>query len=149
MFRSFLAHLYEMDNEPLSDITRDTEEICQGIFLAARAREISVSDVVVYMHMRTVRRLLQNSVVCVKDINRRDIKDKDQANAYLWMILQPYISINQFALATMTEQDRSKFLYIANQLPRSRRFADTFNIDIKSLNYLLPQQLLKLYVTSL
>lgn len=148
LFRSFLAHLYEMDNEPLSDITKDTETICRNIFLAAKDGKISSKDVVVYMSMRTVRRLLQNSAECVENINRLEMKNKAQGNAYLWMIIQPFISIDQFSLATMTEQERKKFYYVIAQLPKSRKFADTFDINIKALNYLLPQQLLKIYVSS-
>lgn len=149
LFRTFLAHLHEMDNEPLSDITHDTEQICRNIFMYTREGGIPSQDAVVYMSMRTGRRLLQNSVECVKEINRLHVKDKATANAYLWMIIQPFLSIDQLSLATMTEQERSQFLYIATQLPKSRRFAENFGIDIKSLNYLLPQQILKLYVSSL
>lgn len=86
-----------MDNEPLSDITKDTETICRNIFLAAKDGKISSKDVVVYMSMRTVRRLLQNSAECVENINRLEMKNKAQGNAYLWMIIQPFISIDQFS----------------------------------------------------
>ena len=149
LFRSFLAHLYEMDNEPLSDITKNTEQICRNIFLAAKNGKISSKDVVVYMSMRTVRRLLQNSAECVENINRLEMKNKAQGNAYLWMIIQPFISIDQFSLATMTAQERQKFNYVVTQLPKSKKFAETFDINLKALNYLLPQQLLKIYVSSL
>ena len=60
--------------------------------------------------MRTVRRLLQNSVECVDNINSREMKTKAQGNAYIWMIIQPFISIDQFSLATMTPLERSKSL---------------------------------------
>lgn len=149
LFRTFLAHLYEMDNEPLADITRNTEQICTNIFEAAQNGKIPSRDAVVYMSMRTVRRLLQNSAECVDNISRLDMKDEAQGNAYLWMIIQPFISIDRLSFATMTSQDRKRFDYIAEQLPKSRRFADTFDIDLKALNYLLPQQLLKIYVLSL
>jgi hypothetical protein len=148
-FRSFLAHLYEMDNEPISDITRDTEIICRSIFLSAREGKISARDAMVYMSMRTVRRLLQNSVVCVTSINNQQIKNKAQGNAYVWMIIQPFISIDQFSIATLTPAEKSNFNYIVNQLPKSVKFAKTFDIDQRSLNYLLPQQLLKFYILSL
>lgn len=149
MFRTFLAHLYEMDGEPLADISRDTETICRGIFLASRDGRIPSKDAVVYMSMRTVRRLLQNSAECVENISRLEMKDKAQGNAYLWMIIQPFVSIDPFLFATMTAQERSRFDYIVTQLPKSRRFADTFDINLQALNYLLPQQLLKLYVLSI
>ncbi len=148
-FRSFLAHLYEMDNEPLSDITKGTGEICKKIFVASREGKIPPKDVMVYMSMRTVRRLLQNAVVCINDINRVDMKDKAQGNAYLWMIIQPFISIDQFALATLTPAERSNFNYIIAQIPKSTRFAKSFDIKQQALNYLLPQQLLKIYILSI
>lgn len=149
MFRSFLAHLYEMDNEPLSDITQETEKICRNIFIAARDGKIPARDVMVYMSMRTVRRLLQNSNVCIADINNQKMRSKAQGNAYLWMIIQPFISIDQFSIATITPQEQSNFNHIISQLPKSVKFAKTFDIDQRALNYLLPQQLLKMYVLSL
>lgn len=99
--------------------------------------------------MRTVRRLLQNSVECVNNINSLEMKTKAQGNAYIWMIIQPFISIDQFSLATMTPLERSKFNYIITNLPKSKRFAQVFDIKQRELNYLLPQQLLKIYVLSL
>ena len=44
---------------------------------------------------------------------------------------------------------RNRLDYISTQLPKSRRFADTFDINLQALNYLLPQQLLKIYVLSI
>ena len=85
MFRTFLHHLYEMDDEPLADISRNTEAICRNIFIAAREGRIPSKDAIVYMSMRTVRRLLQNSAECVENINRLQMKGKAQGNAYLWM----------------------------------------------------------------
>ena len=149
IFRSFLEHIYEMDNEPLSDITQETESICRNIFIAARDGEISARDAMVFMSMRTVRRLLQNSTACIYDINNQQMKSKAQGNAYLWMIIQPFISIDQFSIATLTPQEHSNFNYIISQLPKSVKFAKTFDIDQRALNYLLPQQLLKMYVLTL
>ena len=71
------------------------------------------------MSMRTVRRLLQNSAECVENINRLEMKGKSQSNAYLWMIIQPFVSIDPFLLATMTPQERSRFEYIVTQLLKS------------------------------
>ena len=138
-----------MDKEPLADITKDTETICRDIFISARNGNIAANDVVVYMSMRTVRRHLQNSVECVNNINSLEMKTKAQGNAYIWMIIQPFISIDQFSLATMTPLERSKFNYIITNLPKSKRFAQVFDIKQRELNYLLPQQLLKIYVLSL
>ena len=149
IFRSFLSQLYDMDKEPLADITQETESICRNIFIAAKEGKIKARDAMVYMSMRTVRRLLQNSTACISDINHQQMKSKAQGNAYLWMIIQPFISIDQFSIATLTPQERSQFNYVISQLPKSTKFAKTFDIDQRALNYLLPQQLLKMYVLTL
>lgn len=149
LFRSFLSRLYEMDNEPLSDITMDTETICREIFIAAKNGKIPAREAVIYMSMRTVRRLLQNSTVCITDINKQQMKSKEQGNAYLWMIIQPFISIDQLSIVMLTPNDHGHFSYIMSQLPKSVKFARTFNIDQRALNYLLPQQLLKMYLLTL
>ena len=44
-FRSFLSKLYDMEGEPLSEITKNTEAICKNIFIAAREGRISARDV--------------------------------------------------------------------------------------------------------
>lgn len=77
------------------------------------------------------------------------MKSKEQSNAYLWMIIQPFISIDQLSIVTLTTNDHGHFCYIMSQLPKSVKFARTFNIEQRALNYLLPQQLLKMYVLTL
>lgn len=148
-FRSFLTHLYELDGDNISDITESTERICQQIFINARDGKLDKKQVVTFMSMRTVRRLLQNSTVCVKDIAHRKMRSEVQANAYLWMIIQPFMNIDQLAIAMITPEGRKELGYIADQLPKSTEFAKAFNIDQKSLSYLLPQQLLKMYIMTL
>ena len=149
MFRSFLLHLHEMENEPVADITYSTEAICRNIFTSARNGNIEPRDAVVYMTMRTVRRLLQNSAVCMTNMDKQNIKDSAQGNAYVWMIIQPFISLDEFAIATLTPAEKSNFNSIISQLTKSRHFAKAFNIEHSSLSYLLPQQLLKIYILSL
>lgn len=148
-FRTFLEHLYELDDDHISDITKRTEQLCTQIFREARKGNISPKAALTYMSMRTVRRLLQNSTVCVNDIKHKKMKSELQANAYLWMIIQPFMSIDQFAIATITPEERQNFKYIAEQLPKSTVFSKTFKIDQRALSYLLPQQLLKMYIQTL
>lgn len=148
-FRTFLAHLYEFDGERISDITQSTQRLCHSIYMDAREGKMDKKMVVTYMSMRTVRRLLQNSTVCVNDISHKRMRSDIQANAYLWMIIQPFISIDQMAIAMITPEGRENLTYIAEQLPKSTSFARAFNIDQRSLSYLLPQQLLKMYVLTL
>ena len=149
LFKSFLEHLIEIDNDPVADITRMTENICRNIFINAKNGKIPAKDAIIYMSMRTGRRLLQNSAVCVKDINTVKMNSKAQGNAYLWMIIQPFISIDQLSIVTLTEREKNTFKYIQEELPKSSAFAKSFNIEQRALTYLLPQQLIKMYILSL
>ena len=100
------------------------------------------------MSMRTARRLLQNSLRCIDNINHLPMQNSLQRNAYLWMIIQPYISIDNLTIASLTEAEKSNLREISSQLSKSKNFAKAFDIELQSLNYLLPQQFLKLYILS-
>ena len=60
------------------------------------------SEVVILLAMRNNRRLLQNAEACLESLHRLHRVDDGQATAYLWMILQPWISLDGFAYALMT-----------------------------------------------
>lgn len=57
IFRTFLEHFSNLAGENLSDIMQDTEKCCSQIFLAAEEKELPYRDAVIYMTMRTNRRL--------------------------------------------------------------------------------------------
>lgn len=137
-----------MGNDSLSDITYMTEDVCAKIFLAASVRKIKARDAIAIMSMRTARRLLQNSLRCIDNINHLPMQNSLQRNAYLWMIIQPYISIDNLTIASLTEAEKSNLREISSQLSKSQNFAKAFDIELQSLNYLLPQQFLKLYILS-
>lgn len=148
-FRSYLEHLPEMQQESVADITENTKKACSLVFTASKEGKIPPKEALVYMSMRTARRLIQNSIVCVNGIEDKTMKDPSQINAYLWMIVQPFISIDDFGIATMSAEERLQLMDIAGYLPGSIKFARSFNVDQRMLNYLLPQQLLKIYIDSL
>ena len=137
-----------MVNDSLSDITYMTEKVCAKIFVAASVQKINPREAIAIMSMRTSRRLLQNSLRCIDNLNHLPMKNSAQKNAYLWMIIQPYISIDNLTIATLTEGEKSNLREISSLLSKSKNFAEAFDMNLQSLNYLLPQQLLKLYVLS-
>ena len=70
VFRTFMAHLHSFGKVNMSDITRDTEKCCVRIFLAAGRQEITYKEAMIYMTMRTNRRLILNVETCLDDIHR-------------------------------------------------------------------------------
>ena len=122
-FRSFLLHLSTLStgNIPLDDITKKTGEVMHGI-ISLSADEYPVfgkSEVVILLAMRNNRRLLQNAEACLESLHRLHRVDDGQATAYLWMILQPWISLDGFAYALMDEEQMRTMEKLAERTPKA------------------------------
>lgn len=148
LFRSFLAHLNEMSDKGVMEIIKDTDTICNNIFVASNKGLITPIETMVYMSIRTARRLLLNSQTCIDNINSGNFSIQ-QGDAYKWMILQPFISIDQFSMATMTSRDNIRFHIIADELDNSEILAKSFGMAHDSLNKQISDQIIKLYILSL
>ena len=90
----------------MADITRDTEKCCSEVFLAAGRKEITYKEALIYMALRADRRLIQNVRTCLDDIHRGEIATPEQAHAYIWMILQPYASLETLRKILSSENNR-------------------------------------------
>lgn len=117
VFRGFLTHLHELGGSDVADIARDTERCCSQVFLAAGRGEIAWRDAMLFLAMRTGRRLIQNAHTCIDDIRNRRVETPQQACAYIWMLLQPYASMDGLCLALLSPQDRERLAGIAAQTP--------------------------------
>ena len=71
VFRGFLTHLHELGSSDVADIACDTERCCSQVFLAAGRGEIAWRDAMLFLAMRTGRRLIQNAHTCIDDIRNR------------------------------------------------------------------------------
>ena len=142
-FRSFLLHLPSLSsgNTPLDGITRNTEEVMSGIIgLADKERSVfGKSEVVILLAMRNNRRLLQNAEACVDRLPRLRLTDNGQAAAYLWMILQPWISFDSFAYALMDGEQLRTMEKLAERTPQAlaKLKGIDFPLDIEGLPALL------------
>ncbi len=115
LFRSFLQHLHELGNDSITDITCKTEEISLSISQAVNDSCINQEDALVYMAIRTNRRLIQNAQQCIDDVKRKRIDTKEQAQAYIWMMLQPYSSIDGFGISMLPDSDRAALYKVAGE----------------------------------
>ncbi|WP_418634582.1 hypothetical protein [Segatella sp.] len=121
VYRAFLSRLPDFDGENLSDITHDTERCCAQIFLAAERNDITYRNAMIYLAMRTNRRLIQNVRTCIDDICNQKVKTPAQAQAYIWMLLQPYSSLDGFCLALLSAEEREQLDMLASQTPDAFR----------------------------
>lgn len=117
LFRAFLTHLHELDGENTADITRDTERCCSQLFLAAERKEITYREAMLFLAMRTNRRQLQNMRTCLDDVRDRKVKTPAQAQAYIWMLVQPYTSLDGFCMTLLSDEERRQLDRMAAQTP--------------------------------
>lgn len=115
IFRAFLPCLHNLDGTNIADITRDTEKCCSQVLLAAGRNEIPCREAVVYLAMRTNRRLILNMRACINDIAQKRIKTADQAHACIWMLLQPYVSLDSFCMAVLSPEEQEELDRLAAQ----------------------------------
>lgn len=148
-FRSFLGHLPTLGDIPLakvrdgsSALMKEMIGLCQG-----DKPSFTTSEVVILLTMRNNRRLLQNALQCVNDINNRKVKGGDQSAAYLWMLLQPWVSFDGFALSLMSDAQTGTLRTLAAETPKCivRLGKPQFPIDTDEL----PSLLIKTTITNL
>lgn len=145
-FRLFLYHLSSWGDMSLTDIKTKTEQQTQHIFESSSRQQpiMSKSEIVVLMTMRNNRRLLQNANTCVTDVHKLSFKDSNQATAYLWMLLQPWLSIDGFSYTLLSQEEKESLGKLAAEMPQafSKFEAGRFPIDLNDL----PSLLIKAYL---
>ena len=117
VYRAFLSRLPDFGDVNLSDITHDTEQCCVEVFHAAERNDITYRDAMIYLAMRTNRRLIQNAQTCIDNIHDKKVRTPTQAQAYIWMILQPYSSLDGFRMVLLSPEERKHIDTLAMQTP--------------------------------
>ena len=149
MFRTFMVRLHSFSGISMADITRDTEKCYAQVFLAAERQEITYKKVMIYTAMRTNRRLIQSVQACLDDVHRGKITTPKQAHAYIWMILQPYASLDGFCIALLSDREKESLYRLAGQIPGVfsvlKEVMNTENGRLEEL----PGMLLEIFIASL
>ena len=145
-FKGFLSNMHKLSSHSLSEITHSTEEVCALIYQNSGTPELTSKDAVIYMAMRTNQRLLLNAQVCIKDVKGGRAKQATQYSAYIWMVSQPFVLIDDFGLALLTESQMATFKHVAQDAqPTINKLNARLNTKEKSAFVPL---LLKLYISN-
>ena len=149
LFRSFLSHLPELADADLSAITRDTEKCCLSVFQSAEDGKISYRDALIYTARRTNRRIILNALACRNDINQGNVKTEAQARVYVWMLLQPYVALDGFSMAVLSDMERTTLHAVADRTPQMiAKLNKTAGTDSDQWQ-VLPGVLIKIMLTSI
>jgi len=149
LFRRYLYHLGELMGESMTQLTFETDSICRGVFNAPSIDGLTQGEVMANMAVRTGRRLLQNARAACDCLSHDKDMEPDKSAALVWMAVQPFISIDSFTLALMTEEQIHELHEIAVMIPGFAEQKDLLDDNIRRLVSNLPSQILKLYITRL
>lgn len=148
LFRTFITRWHALGETNVSDITRDTEKCCAQIFLAAARKEITYKEAIIYTAMRTDRRVIQSVRTCLDDIRRGEITTPAQAHACIWMMLQPYASLDGCCMTLLSDGDRQTLYGIAEKTPEAfRTLKKILSTETGRLDE-LPGMLMEIFITT-
>ena len=149
LFRTFLSHLHEMSDVSVSHITSGTEDVCKMIAQSSRKGNLPTRDAVAYMAARTSRRIIANAQTCIADIKSGKVTSAEQRTAYFWMILQPFLSIDDFGIAMLSENQRKELVQLTIDASGTIAcLSRSLQMD-KNMTDGLPDMFIKLYISSL
>ena len=152
-FRSLLMNLKDIPQSRLQIITDETAKIFDNLY---SQKNNGINErVMLYLTMRFNRRIIQNAEVCRNDINKQIELTEQQANNYRWMIIQPFMAIDNNAMSALTEKQIQILSEMAGELPRLLTYIDGKDYDnspkeeTEKLTGILSEYFLKSYLKSI
>ena len=133
-FRSLMLFLPQVTQEQLEIITQETATLFDNLYRNASADPENAvnSRIMMYLSMRFNRRIVQNAMAVQRDIEKEVRLTEKQTANYRWMIIQPFLSIDNYAMATITEEQEECLNSIAEKLPRTLSSLDGKDYDKSS-----------------
>ncbi len=148
-FKAFLQYLPDFADSNIADITKYTEQCCVQILRAADHKELSHKDAMIYLAMRTNLRLLRNAQVAIGDLKSGKVKSEETLHAYLLMMVQPFMSMDDLSVSVLSEKDKSDYYKLADALPKEMDgLAKRLHLDKKRMAD-MPMLMMKIYITRL
>ena len=116
-FRSMLQFLPTIPQEKLQRFTEETALICNSFYTSGDKSFAPVEEITAYMTMRYNRRILQNADACRTHLMNGVKLNKTVAQNYRWMLLQPFFSIDEMSMATLSSSQQQLLHDIAQDMP--------------------------------
>lgn len=152
-FRSLMAYLSEAGQNDLALITGKTSRLFDDLYgrVSAGGNSTVSERMSLFLTMRFNRRIIQNAEACMKDIHGKKRLSDQQKDSYRWMLIQPFMSIDSYSMASLTDRQEKALLYLADELPSLFACLDnTPNSDkeLQKLNEVLSDFFLSSYLKS-
>lgn len=152
-FRSLLAFLTEVPQEQMQYLTVRTSKIFESLYSIVGKNSDSMNDrIMLYLTMRFNRRIIQNAYTCRDGILKNVKLNQQQKADYRWMLIQPYLTLDSYAVATMTKEQTKSLITLSEELPSLLSRLDdkkSTKESQKNLEKVLATYFLKQYLTTL
>lgn len=117
-FRSLMMHLSEVSNDHLQQLTDATSKVYDGLYDSVGKKADDVNDrTMLYLTMRYNRRIIQNAAACKEDIENGKQLDRIQRANYRYMLIQPFIAIDDYSTSVLTKEQKKELLEISKNIP--------------------------------
>lgn len=152
-FRSLMAYLPQIEQEELQYITNRTSSIFETVTknIARKSNEEQSNRIRTFLNIRFNRRIVGNAMVCRADILTNKKLDETQKMNYRWMLIQPLLSIDNSAMAYITDKQEDDLKQLVNDLPVLLLKLDGTKLNAdeeKKLSSILTDYLLKSYINA-
>lgn len=117
-FRSLMRYLNAMPQGRLQDLTDKTAKVFDNIYSNIGYKNNGGNKrAMLYLTMRFNRRIIQNALACQTDIeNNIKLNNAQKAN-YRWMLIQPYLALDSYSVATLTDDQKKSLMDLSSKLP--------------------------------
>lgn len=101
------------------------------------------------------RRIIQSAESCRNDINAKKPLTAKQGANYRWLLIQPFLALDNYATAALTEQQIQTLTQLAEELPRLLAYVDGKDYEhspkeeTDKLSTVLSEYFLKSYLKSI
>lgn len=124
-FRSLMVYLKQVPQSVLQDLTQKTSKIYNDMYSRVGIKKDSINDeTMLYLTLRFNRRILQNAETCKTDIEKGAVLDTQAKGNYRWMLIQPFVTIDNYSFACLTDGQSKQIMELAKNLPEYLTYLD-------------------------
>ncbi len=113
-----MEHLSNVSQGEMQRLTRKTTRLFDRLYSSVGRKNDEVNDrTMLYLTMRFNRRIMQNAIACREDILNNKQLNREQRISYRWMLIQPYVSLDDYSTAALTKKQREELMIISKEMP--------------------------------
>ena len=113
--------VYYVGIEPILEVNNEDKKVIieyDGLYDSVGNKADDVNDrTMLYLTMRYNRRIIQNAAACKEDIESGKKLDRIQRANYRWMLIQPFMAIDDYSTSALTKEQKKELLEISKYIP--------------------------------